>query len=134
MGLMSMSFLIFLSVCRIDTEVSHSVRKYEFSTRETKSTIYRCSSPRSSKLSRTSGYHLSSRHIARDVPLFETFIMSAPHSVVHARSYIDEVEKKPEEAKDTKKKGVVRISHPMFGHRESIVFLAVTMSTLIPFK
>lgn len=33
--------------------------------------------------------------------------MSTPHSVIHARSYIDEVEKKPDDSKDAKKKGVV---------------------------
>lgn len=36
--------------------------------------------------------------------------MTTPHSVVHARSYVEEVEKKPDEskdAKDAKKKGVV---------------------------
>ncbi len=33
--------------------------------------------------------------------------MSTPHSVIHARSYVEEVEKKPDDAKDAKKKGVV---------------------------
>jgi hypothetical protein len=39
--------------------------------------------------------------------------MSTPHSVIHARSYVDEVEKKPDEAKDAKKKGVVSIGHSL---------------------
>jgi hypothetical protein len=39
--------------------------------------------------------------------LYNRASMSTPHSVIHARSYVEEVEKKPDDAKDAKKKGVV---------------------------
>lgn len=62
--------------------------------------------------------------------------MSTPHSVIHARSYVEEVEKKPDDIKDAKKKGVVSVGHPLV-ERFGSVFLSssgVTRLRVLPLK
>ena len=60
--------------------------------------------------------------------------MSTPHSVIHARSYVDGVEKKPDEAKDAKKKGVVSIGHSLSTRPQTFVSCERTVSYAVQNK